>query len=472
MPRTSTTTSLTPSSVMKSPLRILSLLAALGTLPLASSYSFNIENTPAQCQNLSISITGSGGQAPYRALIVPFGPSTLPNNIEVRRITEIPFGDGQTKVSFKLNYPENTQFVAVVSDGSGFGSGGTSVAATVLTSSDSSCFNSNQNVSPDFFLNIEPPNQIVQCAATRIWWDPATVRSQPSFFGVIPGGQSFAVPNSTLSTVPNQGQGFNWTPSLRTGTTLILVGGDSRGAGTGGSVLNTVSAGINPDGSCLNDSSPSSTPGSPAGGSYPTSTNGAGTSGGGGGGGGSNTGAIVGGVIGGIVALAALILVLIFWRRSQRKQRGAQTKERPVDLLQGDPEDDARGGQPGELPQYYQPEPFMVPDPTVDGSSHAGGSDGFDDRGRPLSGATSTSRSGTPDILGFSGAMSSTSTGTRKTAPRPLRPVNIIQHDDAGPSEAAPKVDDPETIELPPAYTNIRPNPSSAPPPEPAAPAA
>jgi hypothetical protein len=38
-----------------------------------------------------------------------------------------------------------------------------------------------------------------------------------------------------------------------------------------------------------------------------------------------------------------------------------------------------------------------------------------------------------------------------------MRPVNIIQHDDAGPSEGGPKEEDePETIELPPAYTNIK----------------
>jgi hypothetical protein len=41
---------------------------------------------------------------------------------------------------------------------------------------------------------------------------------------------------------------------------------------------------------------------------------------------------------------------------------------------------------------------------------------------------------------------------TRKSGPlAQLRPVNIIQHDDAGPSAG-----EPETIELPPAYTNIR----------------
>ncbi len=66
------------------------------------------------------------------------------------------------------------------------------------------------------------------------------------------------------------GTGFSWKPSLRSGTTLILIAGDNRGMGTGGSILNVVSAGTNQDGSCLSNTSPSSTPGSPAGGSYPT----------------------------------------------------------------------------------------------------------------------------------------------------------------------------------------------------------
>lgn len=63
-----------------------------------------------------------------------------------------------------------------VSDATGFGTGGTSVAATVLSSNDSSCFDASTNVSPDFVFSIEPPNQLVQCQSTRIWWDPSKVQ--------------------------------------------------------------------------------------------------------------------------------------------------------------------------------------------------------------------------------------------------------------------------------------------------------
>ena len=43
--------------------------------------------------------------------------------------------------------------------------------------------------------------------------------------------------------------------------------------------------------------------------------------------------------------------------------------------------------------------------------------------------------------------------------PSPLRPVNVIQHEDAGPSLPADTAE-PETVELPPAYTNIRKTPT------------
>ena len=93
----------------------------------------------------------------------------------------------------------------------------------------------------------------------------------PNFLGVIPGGQSFAIPESNITDIQSEGTGFSWQPNIRAGTTLILIGGDNRGNGSAGSTTNLVSAGIQNDRSCLSDASPSSTAGNPAGGSYPTS---------------------------------------------------------------------------------------------------------------------------------------------------------------------------------------------------------
>lgn len=301
----------------------------------------------------------------------------------------------------------------------------------------------------------------------------------------------------------SQGSGFTWKPSLRSGTTLILVAGDDRGMGTGGSILNVVSAGISQDGSCLSNTSPSSTPGSPAGGSYPTGSGGyvvcncstiisyikyflffswvgsapsKSSS--------SNTGTILGIIFGLLVFLVAS--ACLFWFFHRRQKRAKRAKERPVDLMYDDDDDDHDDAQNGlqglggrspsrlnELPEFYQPEPFMVPDTTrmsADGrttvtnrSTHTG-IPAMDDLGRPLSGTTTSwyTRTTTPDLNGGSvtgeTALSGTGTapGRRKGGLRPLRPVNIIQHDDAGPSSPQEAGGEPDTIELPPAYTALK----------------
>ena len=299
-----------------------------------------------------------------------------------------------------------------------------------------------------------------------------------------------------MTQKPEEGTGFDWVPNVRAGTFFLLVGGDNRGNGTGGAFGTTVAAGIQTNNTCLSDSSPSSTPGSPAGGSYATSStyvlaacflleilfinfffSGAGTSSGGKSS--TNTGAIVGGVIGGVVLFIIVILLFWFHRRQKRKYKG--TKERPVDLLNADDDgDDSPDHVEGrtranELPEYYRPEPFMVPDPTVDGSSIHGTEE---DGRRPLSGTATSfyTRTGTPEphtasLSGFGPGIGGSSVGAerRKGAPRPMRAVNIIQHDDAGPSLPPDKEgeDEPETIELPPAYTAVGRNkaPEASPPP-------
>ena len=94
--------------------------------------------------------------------------------------------------------------------------------------------------------------------------------STPIFLGLIPGGQSYVLPEGEITADPtgDTGTGFSWLPNLRAGTTFLLVGGNARGNGTGGAVTYVIAPG---DESCLSDSSPSSTPGIPAG-SSATST--------------------------------------------------------------------------------------------------------------------------------------------------------------------------------------------------------
>jgi hypothetical protein len=162
----------------------------------------------------------------------------------------------------------------------------------------------------------------------------------------------------------------------------------------------------------------------------------------------SNVGAIVGGTIGGVVALATFALFLVFLRHRGRFYKAE--KSQAVDLLNED-EDDERPTRHNELPASYRPEPFIVPDLTADSST--GRQTPSHDDNRPMSMSTITTD---PLIIGPNGTSGSSVTRKSAAGPRALRPVNIVQHDDAGPSEVDGEDAEPETVELPPAYTNIR----------------
>jgi len=80
---------------------------------LATAYTFRFTSLPTQCQEVSFAIEGQG-TPPYQLLIIPVGPSTAPNNVEVRRVVDQTFPNNGTTVSFPLRFPTNSQFVAVV----------------------------------------------------------------------------------------------------------------------------------------------------------------------------------------------------------------------------------------------------------------------------------------------------------------------------------------------------------------------
>ena len=208
---------------------------------------------------------------------------------------------------------------------------------------------------------------------------------------------------------------------------------------------------------------------------------------------GSNTGAIVGGIIGGIIALVALVLILLFFRRRRRYAKHQQVlKERPDLFTEGD----APQRQSSDFPQ---PVPYIVPTEASEtgGTENAGGlfppsrysQSDHDRRTSNVSSSNSMSMGLPPLGTGFGGfgyhdqpggprsASPVTSTsgaggsqwggGTTTTAPStsgmsrkspmppPLRTVNVIQHDDAG-TVAGDDGEEADTVELPPAYTNIR----------------
>jgi hypothetical protein len=170
--------------------------------------------------------------------------------------------------------------------------------------------------------------------------------------------------------------------------------------------------------------------------------------------GGKNVGAIVGGVIGGVSFILACVALFWFLRRQRNQKKTKKATELDVD----DDEDGPQTMRQNELPQNYQPDPFVV-------REHIPSE--FDEEystGRPFSPRTSFyTRSDTPDLastlgMGVGGVVNGESTGTSRKggAPRPMRAVNIVQHQDAGPSNNEDREDPAETIELPPAYTMVR----------------
>ena len=161
----------------------------------------------------------------------------------------------------------------------------------------------------------------------------------------------------------------------------------------------------------------------------------------------------VGGVVGGVAGLLVIAFLAFLWFRRRRAQRAS--RERPSLFIDHDDEAPTSQLPRGELPVYYEPEPFTASEPTERASTPRP-STALDRSEHPISQSltylSDPQRAGTPD---------GTSTGvSRKSAiPPSLRPVNVIQHEDAGPSIPAENPE-PETVELPPAYTNIRKTPA------------
>ena len=172
----------------------------------------------------------------------------------------------------------------------------------------------------------------------------------------------------------------------------------------------------------------------------------------------------MGGVIAGVALIVIGALLLYYLRRRERLKR--RQKDRAVDLLNAEDDEDDHSpprdattaaarptSSQNELPEYYRPEPYLVSesDTRTDALSLSGGRRTPGYESRRLSGTTTEMSQ-----FGFDPTTAS-STGRKGAPPRQWRAVNIVQHEDAGPSGPPPADgEEAETIELPPAYTHIR----------------
>ncbi|KZT60911.1 hypothetical protein CALCODRAFT_71571 [Calocera cornea HHB12733] len=382
------------------------LLLTLLALPaLADAFTFTLGAPPAQCSNLTLN--WSGGTAPYELTVLPLGEISGP---EIRTLLDT--NTSSTSWSQPLVLPQGSTFVLVLSDATGYGTGGTSSVLTV-GNGDSSCLPTTPSSSP--FLFSMQPEVPGQCSSVQFSWDDGTPQGQAVISGVIPGGESFQL----LAAAGGQ----QWTADVPQGTQIAFIVGDERGRGKGGSSdLMTVGGG---SASCLNGNSPSSTQGPAAGqvstaapasssssssSSPPSSSSGSGSGSGsdssgsstsssstlppgsgggtvtgspiatGAGGSGqqgsssgssssssssSHTGAIAGGVVGGVVALL-LLLLLVFCltrrrRRAARAREGQGEKLGRTDLLDPAPARGAAASSSGGRGRWYEQEAFVPP---------------------------------------------------------------------------------------------------------------
>lgn len=291
-------------------------LTIFSLLSSALAFSFDVEGTPTQCAD--ITLTWTGGTAPFRILFTPvFG---TPRNVS---IPSSAFQDGKGKFSTQLLYASDQKFVISMSDAEGFGTGGTTAVLTTQGVDGASCNTTDPGVDFSYQLN----SALQQCRPYVFSGYDGAV--QPvTITGIIPGGQSF------ILNPPVGPTSYEWTANVWNQTSIIFVMEDSQGRAGGSSDLRAVST--SDDSSCIDGSSPSST--ITAG---PTSTSSSPSSE-------SSTtadsstpiGAIAGTVLGALVFLAASVTLGLFCLRKRRdaahEKRYSHRVHSDVDLA-GDP---------------------------------------------------------------------------------------------------------------------------------------
>lgn len=304
----------------------------------AFGFSFTLENSsPKQCEE--VEIKWSGGQSPWSLTIIP--AFDYPTTVSIPTSSY----DNNTNTgsyNWTVNYPSGTNFVIMMSDGSGTGTGGVSPLNKVSGTYSSSCTLRSTSTDFLFYLN---ETSLTQCEPVDIYWDASAV-SPVSILGAIPGGQVFQ-----LVSTDKAATSLVWNTNIQSGTKVILAAFDSGTHQQGGSSdLLTIQG--SSDNSCIDSSSPSSTSSS----SQATQTGTPANSGGGtktnvggvktvtaittetaspGGAAGLSTGAIVGIVVSAVLAAAVLQIALIWFccRRQikaliyhRREMRGQEVK--------------------------------------------------------------------------------------------------------------------------------------------------
>ncbi|OJA21659.1 hypothetical protein AZE42_12466, partial [Rhizopogon vesiculosus] len=286
--------------------------------------------------NLVVSWTG--GQAPFQILLTPFASPLHNYSVPASAFSN---GNGSYSIS-ELPFATGTQFLVVMSDATGFASGGTTTILTVGSPVANNNCATGPGV-PNFYFST--PLQLQQCAEYD-FTDFGTAVLPATITGLIPGGD-YMVFNVTGST-------YTWIADVAGGTNIVWFMIDSLGNQGGVSPLDTVAPLSNT--SCLNANSPSSTMSAPSqtsGQSTPQTTSQTPSQTSSPSNSNTNVGVIAGATVGGVAFLALLIIAGICCRRKASRQ--SRREDDDPDVKQN-------------FPSQYQTDHISLPLPMQHGS--------------------------------------------------------------------------------------------------------
>ncbi|WVQ82009.1 hypothetical protein IAT38_004137 [Cryptococcus sp. DSM 104549] len=308
------------------------LAAIIGLLPGASAFFFEFEPSSKQCD--VVELKWEDARPPYTLWILPLLSSPF-----IYNIPDSAYVKGQGSYPITLQMEAGQKYVEVMSDGTGLGTGGSSVVQVVPSSNSEACLAtaSHNQTATSFFFTVS--GQAVECErGFETSWS-GDQADGPYNMTIIPLDQSFKAYDVTLE--PNVTSQSDWVMDLAAGSMFTVMMNSATGYGRGGSgdvysvangtgssckiqpmenagavptaittqSLHTATLPITTSASTASQSSTSS--------ASPSSSS-------------SNSGPIVGGVVGGVAALAILGTIIFFLLR--RRKRASRERD-DVDLM-------------------------------------------------------------------------------------------------------------------------------------------
>jgi len=309
------------------------LLSLLFLPVFTRAFTFTLSEVPTQCAPLTVNWTG--GVAPYEVTFLPLNGINTSTSYWTDSVVDTNITGPSYMTS--IRFPAGLTFIIVVSDATGFATGGTSQVYTVANGTDSSCLPPVAHPL-QFFFELENNTRIVQCDQINFQISGA-VSLPVTLRGIVPGGESWQYVTPPYLSSGNWPPGWNdkqmnWTLQLAAGTPVAFMIGDQTGPGSGGiTQLLTVEQGTSS--SCLSQGYFSTTP-APAAGAIetspasasasPTSTPSSSS------GSTSHTGAIVGGVVGGLAGIVLLVAGVMFLMHRHNKRKRQQRLQSNINL--------------------------------------------------------------------------------------------------------------------------------------------